>query len=197
MPVSNRPSSPPGHVLLLGGAKSGKSALAERLALDWSRDKRAPAYIATGRALDGEMEMRIQRHRRQRNRRFTTLEEPVELGAAIVEAARNHDVILVDCLTVWLSTIRFSADNPSAAALPPLFDDPRIVSLQDALKRETGSRIILVSNEVGMGIVPDNRLARRFRDEAGELHQALGELCDSVNLVVAGLGLPLKGPCLT
>ncbi|HHS81965.1 MAG TPA: adenosylcobinamide kinase/adenosylcobinamide phosphate guanyltransferase, partial [Devosia sp.] len=105
--------------------------------------------------------------------------------------------ILVDCLTVWLSTIRFSADNPSAAALPPLFDDPHIISLLNALEGVTGARVILVSNEVGMGIVPDNRLARRFRDEAGELHQVLGGLCDCVNLVVAGLALPLKGPCLT
>jgi adenosylcobinamide kinase/adenosylcobinamide-phosphate guanylyltransferase len=173
-----------GHILILGGARSGKTGFAERLAM---RAGETPLYLATAQALDAEMRDRVRLHQQQRHRRFATLEEPIELPTALRAAARSHDVILVDCLTLWITNL-VAANRDVARA---------VEELAAALPAIETSRVILVSNEVGLGIVPDNPLARLFRDLAGAAHQRLAEICTDVHLVVAGLPMTLKGERLT
>jgi adenosylcobinamide kinase/adenosylcobinamide-phosphate guanylyltransferase len=168
------------HVLVLGGARSGKTGFAERLAM---RAGSKPVYLATAATLDAEMRERVRSHQQQRSGRFTTLEEPVDLTGAILRAAQTHDVILVDCLTLWITNLLGTNTNVATA----------VDELVAVLGEVTRSRIILVSNEVGLGIVPDNALARMFRDLAGSAHQRLAETCDDVYFVVAGLPMVLKG----
>lgn len=170
----------PRHVLVLGGARSGKTSFAERLAM---RAGERPAYLATATALDGEMRDRVQTHQRQRQGRFATIEEPVEVCEAILTAARKHDVILVDCLTLWINNLLEA--NKDVAAV--------IEDLAVMLAQLDRARVILVSNEVGLGIVPDNPLARSFRDLAGAAHQRLAEICSEVHFIAAGLPMTLKG----
>jgi adenosylcobinamide kinase/adenosylcobinamide-phosphate guanylyltransferase len=168
------------HVLVLGGARSGKTGFAERLAM---RAGSRPVYLATAAALDAEMQDRVRSHQQQRSGRFTTIEEPIDLTGAILRAAQAHDVILVDCLTLWITNLLGSNTNVAAA----------VDELVAVLGEITQTRVILVSNEVGLGIVPDNALARMFRDLAGSAHQRLAETCDDVYFVVAGLPMVLKG----
>ena len=170
-----------GHIFVLGGARSGKTSYAERLAM---RLGSRPCYLATAEALDGEMRERVATHQRQRHGRFETIEEPLALSAALERASMRHDVILVDCITLWMSNL-LGASRDVAGAV----DD-----LVRTLARLEGIRVILVSNEVGLGIVPDNPLARSFRDLSGSAHQRLAESCAEVYFIVAGLPLTLKGP---
>ncbi len=171
---------PAQHILVLGGARSGKTGFAERLAM---RLGESPLYLATAEVLDPEMRDRVATHRRQRQGRFATLEEPLEVTNAIASAAKEHDVILVDCLTLWITNM-LSAGADVAG---------QVEELAAALPDIHRTRVILVSNEVGLGIVPDNPLARTFRDLAGAAHQRLGEICSDVYFVAAGLPLTLKG----
>ena len=168
------------HVLVLGGARSGKTGFAERLAL---RTGSRTVYLATSEALDAEMRERIESHRKAREGRFATIEEPLALAEAVAEASREHDVILVDCLTLWISNLLGAGLDVAAAT-----EELAVMLMQ--IKR---ARVILVSNEVGLGIVPDNALARSFRDLAGSAHQRLAEVCAHVYFVAAGLPLTLKG----
>jgi adenosylcobinamide kinase / adenosylcobinamide-phosphate guanylyltransferase len=168
------------HVLVLGGARSGKTAFSERLALGAGIK---PAYLATAEALDSEMRDRIESHRRQREGRFGTIEEPLRLPEALEAAAHTHDAILVDCITLWLSNLLGAGRNVADA----------VEQLATVLASIDDARVIFVSNEVGLGIVPDNPLARTFRDLAGSTHQRLAEICTDVYFVVAGLPLTLKG----
>lgn len=167
--------------LVLGGARSGKSAWAERRALASGREV---VYIATGHAGDAEMTARIALHRAQRPAHWTTVEEPALLAGAILAHAAPGRVLLVDCLTLWLSNVMFSE--------PPLFSAQR-AALLNALVCSPGD-IILVSNEVGMGIVPMGAGTRAFADEAGRLNQAVAALSDEAVFIAAGLPLMLKGP---
>lgn len=169
-----------GHVLVLGGARSGKTGFAERLAM---RAGHTPAYLATAEALDGEMRERVRTHQEQRKGRFATIEEPLELTQTLLRAARDHDVILVDCLTLWITNL-LGANRDVAGA---------VEELALTLSEIEQVKVILVSNEVGLGIVPDNPLARSFRDLAGSAHQRLAEICDDVYFIVAGLPMVLKG----
>ena len=169
-----------GHVLVLGGARSGKTGFAERLAM---RNGHKPVYLATAAALDGEMRDRVRTHQAQRAGRFLTVEEPIELAGAILTAAKANDVILVDCLTLWITNLL--GDNMDVAQA--------VEELAGTLSDLKAARVILVSNEVGLGIVPDNPLARSFRDLAGSAHQRLAEICDDVYFVIAGLPMTLKG----
>ncbi|MDD5241096.1 MAG: bifunctional adenosylcobinamide kinase/adenosylcobinamide-phosphate guanylyltransferase [Sulfuricella sp.] len=165
--------------LILGGARSGKSALAERLAHESGL---AVTYVATATAGDAEMAGRIAHHRERRPAEWSMVEEPRHLAAALQGAAAPGHCLLVDCLTLWLNNV--IADEA-------LFQHER-TALLEALPGLPG-RVILVSNEVGMGIVPLGELTRRYCDEAGRLHQGLAQLCDRVTLVAAGLPLILKG----
>ena len=172
-----RNTDPARHVvLLLGGARSGKSRIAQERAETLSGEL---VYIATGEALDAEMAERIARHRADRGPRWRTVEAPIDLPEAI--RRERGRVLLVDCLTLWLSNLLLSEHGIAAAT----------ARLLAALEAAT-STVLLVSNEVGMGIVPENALARRFRDEAGRLHQRVAAVADEVLLVAAGLALRMK-----
>ncbi len=176
-------SPDPRSVLVLGGAKSGKSSYAQALAEGWGGRL---IYLATAQAGDQEMARRIARHQADRGPAWTTLEEPLELEAALKEADGPQAVFLVDCLTLWLSNLVLGANlgDEEVAA--------RGQALAELLPGLQG-RVILVANEVGLGIVPENALARRWRDLAGSLNQRLAQACDWVMLITAGLPLALKG----
>ena len=168
------------HILVLGGTRSGKTALAERIAL---RSSTSPAYLATAEALDDEMIEWVSAHQRAREGRFATIEEPLELPQALFAAAQAHDVILVDCLTLWITNL-LSMERDVAE---------EVDLLVEVLENITDTQVILVSNEVGLGIVPDNALARTFRDLTGAAHQELAGICEHVYFVVAGLPMVVKG----
>ena len=165
-------------LLVLGGARSGKSRYAQSRAEALDGEL---VFVATAQALDDEMAERIARHRDDRGSRWSTLEAPVELAAAIRDEARPGQVLLIDCLTLWTSNLLL-ADRDIAAATGELVD---------AIGQARGT-LIFVANEVGLGIVPDNALARRFRDEAGRVNQQLAATVDEVMFVAAGLPLRLK-----
>lgn len=164
--------------LVLGGARSGKSALAERLTLGAGPD---PLYIATAEAWDEEMRARIARHRDDRaGRGWQTLEEALDLPGALARAGARP--VLVDCLTLWLSN-HLLADSHL---------EHEVDALLEALDRRRAP-CVLVANEVGLGIVPENALARRFRDAAGRLNQRIAAQAGTVVFVAAGLPMVLKG----
>jgi len=168
------------HTLVLGGARSGKTAFAEQLVL---RTGAKPAYIATAQALDKEMLDRVSSHQASRAGQFTTIEEPLALSHAILRAGQNHDVILVDCLTLWITNLLVANEDVATA----------VSELCATLMEFRSAKVVLVSNEVGLGIVPDNAMARTFRDLAGSAHQRLAQICDDVYFVAAGLPLTMKG----
>lgn len=180
------------RTLVIGGARSGKSAHAEVLA---TASGKPVVYIATAQAGDAEMQVRIAHHRARRNGQWQTVEETFSLGAVIQKYSRADNLILVDCLTVWLSNLLFSEEKefPEIGAIdaPVCFTEQRAVFLQ-ALAQAPGD-VILVSNEVGQGIVPQGAISRWFVDEAGRLNQAVAAACERAVLVVAGLPLTLKG----
>ena len=169
-----------GVTLVLGGTRSGKSVYAERLIEECGL---SPVYLATGRAFDGEMEARIAEHRSRRGHLWRTVEAPLELGAAIVAETTPDNAVLVDCLTLWLTNLMLE-ERPVAEACRMLVE---------GLRRHRGGPLVLVSNEVGLGIVPDNAMARAFRDHAGRLHQDIAAVAQTVVFVAAGLPLTLKG----
>lgn len=175
MPSDAAPSS----VLVLGGQRSGKSAFAERLVV---RSGLEPVYLATGIAGDAEMTARIARHRERRGPRWRTVEEPLGLAAAISRESGSGRAVLVDCLTLWLTNLLLAGSEPAAA----------FAELERSVDSAPGL-LVLVSNEVGLGVVPANALARRFVDLAGELHQRLAARCATVVFVAAGLPLVAKG----
>lgn len=167
--------------LVLGGARSGKSRIAEQRALASGLER---CYIATAQAGDAEMAQRIARHRADRGQHWSTVEEPIHLARALREQADASRCVLVDCLTLWLTNLLLTEDAELFAREREQF----LITLTQAR-----GHIILVSNEVGHGIVPMNALSRRFVDESGWLHQELAQRCDSVLWVVAGLPQALKG----
>ncbi|QJI36248.1 bifunctional adenosylcobinamide kinase/adenosylcobinamide-phosphate guanylyltransferase [Pseudomonas sp. ADAK13] len=170
--------------MILGGARSGKSRLAEKLATDSGL---SVTYIATSQPLDGEMSARVADHRERRPAEWGLIEEPIELARVLKENASPNHCLLVDCLTLWLTNLLMLED-------PDRLKEEREALLQ-ALASLPGE-IIFVSNETGMGVVPLGELTRRYVDEAGWLHQALAERCQRVVLTVAGLPLTLKGTAL-
>lgn len=166
--------------LILGGARSGKSALAERIAGECGREV---VYVATAQPGDGEMAARIAHHRERRPSHWSCIEEPLALAGALRGHARDERCLLVDCLTLWLSNLLGHDDT---GRLPGERD--ALLEILPALPGE----ILLVSNEVGLGVVPMGELTRRFVDEAGRLHQMLAQRCERVLFVAAGLPLTLK-----
>jgi adenosylcobinamide kinase/adenosylcobinamide-phosphate guanylyltransferase len=167
--------------LILGGARSGKS----RYALDLAGTFPPPRlYLATAEAGDGEMAVRISQHRRDRGKGWDTVEAPLDLAEALDQTQGRYQVILADCLTLWLSNWLIRGGD--RAELQRVCED-----LAAAVEK-VATPTILVSNEVGWGIVPDNPLAREFRDRAGWLHQLISAAADLVVLLVAGLPLTLK-----
>ncbi|MEX3009938.1 bifunctional adenosylcobinamide kinase/adenosylcobinamide-phosphate guanylyltransferase [Hoeflea sp. TYP-13] len=168
-----------GTTFVLGGARSGKSAHAERLIIDSGLEA---VYVATGRSFDQEMDERIRQHKQRRGGSWRTIEEPLALVDVLQEQSGEDRAVLVDCLTLWVTNLMMEERDVDAEAL----------QLADCLGG-LGGAIVLVSNEVGLGIVPENRMAREFRDHAGRLHQMIAEKADEVYLIAAGLPLKMKG----
>lgn len=168
---------------VLGGARSGKSSYAEKLVEGTSKDLGLqPVYLATGRAFDKEMESRISIHRDRRGGEWQTVEEPLDIVGALEKHAGHDRFVLVDCLTLWITNLMMAEQNIAAET----------ETLVTALPRLSGP-VVFVSNEVGLGIVPENRMARDFRDHAGFLHQAVASVADEVYFMAAGLPLKMKG----
>lgn len=168
--------------LILGGARSGKSALALQRA---RASGKAVTFIATANAGDAEMAARIEQHRAERPAHWALVEEPVALTEVLLQHATPQHCLLIDCLTLWLSNL-LGDEN---------FDHQQFISQRNALLQvlpQLPGDVIMVSNEVGLGITPLGEISRRFVDEAGRLHQQLATLCDRVTFVAAGLPLTLK-----
>ncbi|TRO25079.1 bifunctional adenosylcobinamide kinase/adenosylcobinamide-phosphate guanylyltransferase [Ectopseudomonas mendocina] len=170
--------------LILGGARSGKSRLAEKLADESGLEV---VYIATSQLLDGEMNARVAQHRARRPEHWALVEEPLELARVLREQAAPGRCLLVDCLTLWLTNLLMLEDSARLEAEREL-----LLGCVDTLP----GRILLVSNETGLGVVPLGELTRRYVDEAGWLHQALAERSQRVLFTVAGLPMVLKGEAL-
>ena len=168
---------------VLGGARSGKSAHAEGLVL---QSGLVPVYIATAERLDGEMDDRIRDHRARRGAAWLTVEAPLELAATLTAQSAPGRAILVDCLTLWLTNVMLAHRDPDAAG----------EGLLTTLAALPGP-VVLVSNEVGLGVVPLGALSREFVDHAGRLHQRLAAMADWVRFMAAGLPLDLKTPART
>lgn len=173
------PFSSPGAVLVLGGARSGKSRFAESLVTSSGLKRH---YVATGRAWDEEMRCRIEQHKSDRGALWTTHEEPLDLVARLHTTDADGRSILIDCLTLWVTNLMMEERDMASefAALVEFLPKAR-------------ARLVFVSNEVGLGIVPENRMARDFRDHAGRLHQMVAAAATEVYFVAAGLPLKMKG----
>ncbi|ROS05345.1 adenosylcobinamide kinase /adenosylcobinamide-phosphate guanylyltransferase [Sinobacterium caligoides] len=169
--------------LILGGVRSGKSSLAERLCQESGKQV---IYVATATAGDDEMTRRIARHRADRPDQWPTVEEPIALAAALSAYDDERYCIMVDCLTLWLTNNLLDTKDSWQT------EKAKLLQQLSTLRAD----VIFVSNEVGLGIVPMGSLSRRFSDEAGWLHQELAARCDRVVMVVAGLPQVLKGPPL-
>ena len=173
--------SPPASqaVFVLGGARSGKSRFAESLVSDTGLERH---YVATGQAWDDEMRERIAKHRADRGDLWQTHEEPIDLVEQLAAIDAEGRAVLVDCLTLWVTNLMMAERDVTAefSALIQFLPKAR-------------SRLVLVSNEVGLGIVPENRMAREFRDHAGRLHQMVAAASAEVYFIAAGLPLKMKG----
>lgn len=173
-------------IFITGGARSGKSSFAEKTAVGFG----APlGYLATAQTLDSEMDERIRRHRERRGAEWFTIEEPIHLSQALARCDGQYNVILVDCVTLWLSNLLFKYEDAAENCEERIHED--LQRLKSTLQGMV-TPVILVSNEVGMGIVPDNALARIFRDIAGSTNQALAANADEVHVVISGIPLKLK-----
>jgi adenosylcobinamide kinase/adenosylcobinamide-phosphate guanylyltransferase len=169
---------------ILGGCRSGKSGFALKTASETKADRRI--FIATAVAQDDEMRARVKQHRAERGAGWMTVEAPLALAEAVTEHGREGRVVLVDCLTLWLSNLLLDLKDPAQAA-------GRIPELVSAV-RAAPCPVILVSNEVGCGIVPEKQLARRFRDLAGAANQAVAACAHTVVWTVAGIPVVIKRP---
>ncbi|NHC02592.1 bifunctional adenosylcobinamide kinase/adenosylcobinamide-phosphate guanylyltransferase [Acinetobacter sp. 187] len=167
--------------LILGGARSGKSRLAEQHAI---QSGRLVSYVATAQAHDDEMRERIGHHQQQRPSDWTLVEEPLYLAECLEQLDQEQHLILVDCLTLWMSNLLLHADSALQAT-----ECQKLLEVLKKLK----SDVILVSNETGLGVVPMGQLSRKFVDESGRLHQQLGQIADNVIFCVAGFPMTLKG----
>jgi adenosylcobinamide kinase/adenosylcobinamide-phosphate guanylyltransferase len=176
-------------IFITGGTRSGKSRLAEDIARRFGTPL---AYLATGSAGDAEMTARIARHQARRGPDWTTIEEQMRLPDALRRAADRFNAILVDCLTLWITNLLLDYEStfPKDDVAGMVLADVR--SLVETLK-QVNVPVIIVSNEVGMGIVPDNALARTFRDLAGEANELVAAAADEVYVMFSGLPLKLKG----
>ncbi|MWL88249.1 bifunctional adenosylcobinamide kinase/adenosylcobinamide-phosphate guanylyltransferase [Cupriavidus sp. SW-Y-13] len=200
-PQSSNPGPARELTLVLGGARSGKSHFAEQLATDHAALMRGPVtYIATARhdaePADEEMELRIALHRARRPADWTLVEEPMHLADALYAHARHDGCILVDCVTLWLNNLIFgdNREYPDHGVItpPPAFTE-EIDALMTALPMLPG-HVILVSNEIGFGVVPMGAITRFYVDELGRLNQKLAAAADRVRLLVAGIPVAVKDP---
>jgi adenosylcobinamide kinase/adenosylcobinamide-phosphate guanylyltransferase len=170
-------------ILVTGGARSGKSCFAQKLA---EAVKGRKAFIATAEPLDHEMKQRITLHRKKRPAGWNTVEEPLHLEKMIKKCGEGYDVLLIDCLTLWISNLMVNKNMKEKAILK------NISNLVTSCK-EIPSRVIMVTNELGMGIVPANRLSRLYRDLVGKANQQIAAEADEVYFLVSGIPMKLKG----
>ena len=169
-------------IFITGGVRSGKSRFAQEIGEKFPGPR---AYLATAQALDDEMKARIERHQQSRSRTWTTLEEPIRIPEVVQKEGKRFGIILLDCLTLWLSNLMMAG-----------WSEKKILAAADRLlqsARKASSSYIFVSNEVGMGIVPDNPTARFFRDVGGRIHQRVAREADEVYFLVCGLPQKIKG----
>ena len=171
--------------LILGGARSGKSRLAEQTAS--AKNSESVTYIATAQALDDEMVERINQHQQQRPQTWQLIEAPLNLSGAIEQAFQQSPTVLVDCLTLWLSNCLCHDDVSMWPSQKKAF-----LQQLEAIQTDDDKNLILVSNEVGHGIVPMGELSRQFVDQAGWLHQDIAKIAKQVDFVIAGISMPLK-----
>lgn len=177
----------PRHFFITGGVRSGKSKFAENLAGELGGKV---IYLATAQALDPEMEERINRHRQHRPNEWTTIEEPLE-AVSVIAGFQSGTTVLLDCLTLFLSNLFFKyEDLPADRQEQAIY--AQIKDLAKTVKRSSAN-IIIVSNEIGFGLVPENNIARRFRDIAGNANQTVAAACDEVYLMVSGIPVRIKG----
>ena len=169
-------------ILVTGGARSGKSRFAERLALTFGTPL---GYLATCESLDTEMDERVERHRKRRGLEWMTIEEPLRLTEMLSANDGRFRAVLVDCVTLWLSNLLLAHEKPERVMAT-------VRELVEAAPKFV-TPLIFVTNEVGMGIVPENRLARRYRDLVGICNQSLGREADLVLMITCGIPMPLKG----
>ncbi len=189
---------------VIGGARSGKSSFALKEA---SKIQGQKAYMATAEAFDEEMKERIAKHKKERNSDWDTYEEPVRIADALSDLKSRYPVVIIDCLTIWLSNLMLNdldcdkeigilvnvLQNVRAIHESPLRQNHNSELCKGEAAPRPCSKLFIVSNEVGMGIVPENEPARRFRDMAGFLNQKVAEAADEVYLVTAGIPLKIKG----
>ena len=173
-------------IFVTGGTRSGKSAFAEKLALEFGQPL---GYLATAQAHDGEMDERIRRHQERRGKDWQTMEEPLLLPQVLRDYDGAYKAILIDCLTLWLSNLLMLHEYLGARAEERILEDVRI--LAETL-RGMSTPVIIVSNEVGMGIVPESRMGRLFRDLAGQANQIIAAAANEAWLVVSGISVKLK-----
>ena len=197
MPHSTKPEAVV-HEFILGGQKSGKSRRAEERAIDWlasgSRPRRA-VLIATAQAYDDEMQERIVRHQADRAERvpgMRTIEEPIELARAIVTQSTPETLVVVDCLTMWLTNLLMPM--PSEDARPVTRTPAAHIAMLLVALRDAPGPVVLVGNEIGLGVIPMGRETRAFVDALGRLNQDVAAACGRVTLMAAGLPLSLKAP---
>ncbi|MFS2205094.1 bifunctional adenosylcobinamide kinase/adenosylcobinamide-phosphate guanylyltransferase [Variovorax sp. Varisp36] len=197
MPQPSKPKTAE-HEFILGGQKSGKSRRAEQRAIDWlaaePRTHRA-VLIATAQAYDDEMLERIVRHQADRAERvpgMRTIEEPIELARAVVTQSSPETLVVIDCLTLWLTNLLMPM--PSEDARPVTRTPATHVAMLLAALREARGPVVLVGNEIGLGVIPLGRETRAFVDALGRLNQDVAAACDRVTLMAAGLPLSLKAP---
>ncbi len=169
-------------IFLTGGTRSGKSDFAQDMA---EKLKGNRFFLATAQAFDEEMRHRIQKHREQRGNRWDTVEEPIYLGRVLRAAAGSYNTILVDCLTLWMSNLLMKYSDKEEKLLEII--DDFFLSI-----KEINGTLIVVSNEVGMGIVPDNKLARDYRDHLGILNKRMAGIADEVYALLSGIPLKIK-----
>ena len=200
--MSSEKTIPPQLILILGGARSGKSAFAERVA---ASSGRTVTYIATATAGDDEMRTRIAHHRASRPREWHTIEEPLDLAGAVRQAYRLADVLLLDCVTLWVGNLlsqepgQRENDDKSIEELritSNLFDEACLKQVEALLavvqSAEPNKTLIVVTNEVGLGVVPAYPLGRVYRDTLGYVNQRLAQAADRVYLMVAGMAVDIK-----
>ena len=166
-------------ILITGGVKSGKSRFALKIAREIEKEEKI--FIATARPIDEEMEDKIEKHKKERGSDFQTVEEPIHLGDTLKKI--NQSTVVIDCLTLWLSNLFFEVRESEK-----LFE---IESFIQALK-EFGGNIIIVTNEVGWGIIPESETSRNYQAELGRLNQEVAEICDEVYVLISGIPLKIK-----
>ena len=185
------------HELILGGQRSGKSRLAEQRAVDWLA--RSPQHravmVATAQAWDEEMRTRIERHRSDRAERLPgmeTIEEPLHVAEAILVLSKPDTLVLVDCLTLWLTNLLMPPELDAGRAAAPGTED--LLALLPTALAEADGPVVLVSNEIGLGVIPMGAEVRAYVDALGRLNQMAATACERVTFMAAGLSLTLKQP---